>query len=586
MKKFIVLFLAIFFAVISNAKVLINNIAYNLNFEERTAEVTSSWEIGPNLNYKGNIVIPESVEYEGVDYIVTRIGSYAFGEFASTESVSIPGTVTSIGDGAFSRNIGLKSITIPSSVTNMGRSLFTYCVNLKSIIVEKGNTAYDSRNNCNAIIKTDENILISGCAETIIPNSVTSIGEYAFCGLETNSITIPNSVTSIGEYAFYACGSILSITVGSNVLKIGNCAFDYCNSLKDIYFLGDRSPECYDFYQAMVLHVKDYAVESFKNTEPWNKFKIVCDELITDFELHYYVNGAVYKTEKHKYSEEIIPVEAPKKKGMNFDRWINLPDTMPGLNIDVIASYSWCKQSINKAVYMVGDTIMDYAHVIGNDNANGTVTIADAVEFDGVSYKVTKIADNAFNGCNTITRFDISKNVTKIGEKAFANINKLNDVYCCAEEVPETDRTAFENSYIDYVTLHVPAGSIDKYKTVGPWKNFKDVVAINNQAPVCETPTINYDGEQILFECETEQVSFVYDIEAEDAIGGEGDKTTLGGVYNVSVYATKKGYTKSKTATKKITVKPKRGDLNGDGKVNAADHVTLSNIIMNQVEEE
>ena len=114
--------------------------------------------------------------------------------------------VKSIGSSAFSNCSGLTSITIPNSVTSIGNYAFRSCSGLISIKVEDGNPKYDSRNNCNAIIQKSNNSLIVGCKNTVIPNSVTNIGEYAFSecyGL--TSITIPNSVTSIGSFAFSWC---------------------------------------------------------------------------------------------------------------------------------------------------------------------------------------------------------------------------------------------------------------------------------------------------------------------------------------------------------------------------------------------
>lgn len=106
---------------------------------------------------------------------------------------------------------------------------------LTSIIVENGNPIYDSRENCNAIIETKNNKLIAGCSVTKIPNTITSIGEYAFSYYDLmNSMEIPNSVTSIGDYAFKACNSLSSITIPNSVKTIGLEAFRFCHSLTSV----------------------------------------------------------------------------------------------------------------------------------------------------------------------------------------------------------------------------------------------------------------------------------------------------------------------------------------------------------------
>lgn len=208
-----------------------DDVLYYLDDYTLTARVEGS----ENKEISGNVDIPETVTYQSHVYSVTSIASYAFRDCTKLTSINIPNSVTSIGGDAFMGCTGLTSITIPIGVKGIGDSAFSRCTNLTSIEVAEGNPIFDSRENCNAIIQTAKNTLILGCQNSTIPNSVTTIGHYAFgwcTGL--TSITIPNSVTNIEYTAFLGCSSLSSVIIGDYVENIGNRAFEKCSSLTSV----------------------------------------------------------------------------------------------------------------------------------------------------------------------------------------------------------------------------------------------------------------------------------------------------------------------------------------------------------------
>ena len=262
----------------------IGGIHYVLNSRTKTASVTYTGSNSySNNTYSGDIIIPASVTYRGRTYSVTRIGQ-----------------------SAFSGCTGLTSITIPSSVTSIGDAAFGDCAGLTSIKVAAGNKKYDSRDNCNAIIKTASNTLVAGCKTTTIGNSVTSIGDQAFAhctGL--TSINIPNSVTSIGvrafiectgltsinipssvkrieDQAFTCCDGLTSVTIGNSVTSIGRWAFSGCTDLTSVTALR-TNPKAYNcdyeaFDDVTTLHVPKGCKTAYKNCEPWSN----CGNIIDD----------------------------------------------------------------------------------------------------------------------------------------------------------------------------------------------------------------------------------------------------------------------------------------------------------------
>lgn len=166
---------------------------------------------------------------------VQQIGEKAFECCSGLTNINIPNSVTGIFNSAFSGCSSLVNVFIPKSVKNIGLLVFSHCYMLERIAVDAENIKYDSRDDCNAIIETAKNELISGCKSTVIPNNVTSIKNYAFYGCANlTSITIPKSVESIGASAFDGCTSLINIRIPNTVKSLGGSAFSRCGSLREI----------------------------------------------------------------------------------------------------------------------------------------------------------------------------------------------------------------------------------------------------------------------------------------------------------------------------------------------------------------
>ena len=196
---------------------------------------------------------------------------------------------------------------------------------------------------------------------------------------------------------------------------------------------------------------------------------------------------------------------------------------------------------------LVSVTIPNCVTSIGNSAFYGCSSLVSVT----IPNSVTTIGRGTFSGCSSLTSVTIGNGVIHIATGAFAKCPELKDVYCLAENVPYTNIDVFEGSYIEYATLHVPDGSVSAYSNAEQWKNFKSIVGLNggDEAQKCATPTISYGGKKLTFACETEGVEYVSEIKDADVKNYNSSTIALTATYEISVYATKSGYTNSDVAT-------------------------------------
>lgn len=469
------------------------------------------------------VTIPNSVKV---------IAGSAFEKCSGLVSVTIPNSVTSIEYAAFAECSSLTSITIPNSVTSIEAGAFMVCGGLTSITVEEGNQNYDSRNNCNAIINTKTNVLITGCNNTVIPNNVTRIEENAFNGCTgLTSITIPNSVTSIGRNAFEGCSSLTSIIIPNSVTSIGNYAFDSCSGLTSIIVeSGNSVYDSRNNCNALIHTATNKLIKGCENTVIPNTVTTIEEGA---FDRCYGLNSITIPNSVESIgvgtfagcnSLTSIIVESGNTVYDSRDNCNAIIHTashelIAGCKNTVIpnsvtsigvGAFSGCRDltsiTIPNSVTSIGLGAFAGCNSLTSVNfGNSLTTIGSAAFFtcDGLTSvtipnSVITIGEDAFWDCNDLISVTIPNSVTSIGGGAFADCTKLQEVRSFIENPFVILNDVFENydektngSTFTTATLYVPVGTKAKYEAAQGWKNFKTIIETTYIEPIEGETTIN-----------------------------------------------------------------------------------------------
>lgn len=273
------------------------------------------------------------------------------------------------------------------------------CNNLTSIVVESGNAQYDSRNNCNAIIETKTNELIQGCVSTVIPNSITSIGDNAFNGCtRLSSIVIPESVTSIDSGAFQDCIGLTSISLPKNITTIESGTFYGCTSLTSIKLPQDV-----------------IAIESSAFGECSSLTSINIPKGVTAFEYDPFYGCTSLKEMKFEDGTENLL--------LGYDVFEDVPFETVYLGRNL--TY---KSSTGSGVFYGCETLKRLT--IGDDVKEidwGQFQNCENLESVVIGDGVTEIGDQAFCSCDNLTSVVMGNGVTKIGSSVFSGCVKLEE---------------------------------------------------------------------------------------------------------------------------------------------------------------
>jgi hypothetical protein len=357
------------------------------------------------------------------------------------------------------------------------------------MVVESGNTTYDSRENCNAIIETATNTLIAGCQNTIIPNSVTSIGSGAFSGCSSlTSITIPNSVTSIGDSAFDGCSTLTLVTINSDIIV--NAAYAYYNNISDMfgsqvsnYIIGNevKGIGCNVFYGCSITsvtvgnNVTSIRSRAFYNCSSLNTIHVKASTppalrndafCIVSVAICYIPCGT-----KSAYEASIWA----QYMGEFVEHAVELTSGICGENL--YWEYADTKLTISGTGAMYDNIVecLPWAWLL------------DSIRSIEISEGVTHIAAYAFDGCSALRELHLPASVLAICEYAFGNTPRLYEITCLAPEPPVADISSFTN-YDAYLHAYCDA---QRYYSIDPvWKNFHNVECIVTENEVTGDVTI------------------------------------------------------------------------------------------------
>lgn len=401
-------------------------------YDDMTAKVRDNQYGGGQAEYvSGKVIIPPTVEHDGVTYTVTGINSDAFANCTELEAIDIPRTVKIINERAFQNCVGLSELFIPNTLEEIRNQAFVGCTGLKKLFFE------DGEQRC----RLESASPFKGCAldEMYIGRSL----DFSFGG-GAHSVTI-------GKYVTY-----LNISFDPHV-KMSRVNIEDLESWCKIEFRNQNSNPCY------------YGAELYFNGEKMTHFAI--PNTITEIKDYAF------------YGSCITSVEIPSSVcsiGFQAFAFSDLTSVeMPNSVTDISwLSFAYCDK-------MKSLKLSNSLTTINNQSFLGCTSLMSAA----IPSSVKEIGEEAFYRCNALTSVTIGANVEYIGNLAFGGNKKIEEVYCEAPVPPycygkddihnrpidDIHNQPFDDIIYASATLYVPETKLELYESADPWMNFWNI---------------------------------------------------------------------------------------------------------------